>query len=67
MQCLEFCDLKKLKKPKNADQWICDKSITNDKVQPLTKCKIACKDGFNFQKGKSNIKDTPSLCILAEK
>lgn len=53
LKCLESCDLKNLIKPKNADQWICDKSITNDKVQTLTKCKIACKDGFDFHKGKA--------------
>ena len=66
IKCLELCDLKKLNKPKNADQWKCDKSITNDNVQPLTKCRITCKDGYDFQKGRSNFKDNPTLCILAE-
>ena len=50
---IDLCDLKKLNKPKNADQWICDKSITNDKVPTFTQCKIACKDGFDFHKGNA--------------
>ena len=62
MKCLDLCDLNELMKPENADNWLCNKPIENEKVKKLTKCRIVCQNGFDFVKGENQFHNI--CCII---
>ena len=43
-----------LVKPENAEYWSCDKPIVNERVPPMTKCKILCLPGFDNVQGEND-------------
>ena len=53
---LDYCDMRMLVLPLNAEKWVCNKPIKSNHIAKNAKCEVLCKTGYQLTKGK--------ICIL---